>query len=256
MARKVAAPFHSLQAPDRPNLSGVIIDRIIGSLIAGDLKPGDRLPSIEDLTLQFSVGRTSVREALKALDLVGLIEIRHGEGTFIRQDISRFVLKPLAWGILLDQAKICELMEARRCVEGELAALAATRASSEEIVAIKRELLRMESSLNDVEQYVAADLAFHLGVWAAAHNEVMSHILSGILDLLKQTIQRVVSVPGTMEVGLTYHRPIYEAVANHDSVLAATRMRNHLNYVERIMLQVSLDETERPSADGRDQEVS
>lgn len=253
MTRKVATPFHSVAAPDRPNLSGVIIDQIIGSLIAGDLRPGDRLPSIEDLTSQFSVGRTSVREALKALDLVGLIEIRHGEGTFIRQDISRFVLKPLAWGILLDQAKVHELMETRRCVEGELAALAASRASQEEIAAIERALLQMGASLNDVDEYVTADLAFHLGVWAAAHNEVMSHILSGIVDLLKQTIQRVVSVPGTMEVGLTYHRPIYEAIANRDADSAAARMRNHLNYVETVMLQVLCDRVNQRSADGLDQ---
>lgn len=253
MTRKVATPFHSVGAPDRPNLSGVIIDQIIGSLIAGNLRPGDRLPSIEDLTSQFSVGRTSVREALKALDLVGLIEIRHGEGTFIRQDISRFVLKPLAWGILLDQAKVHELMETRRCVEGELAALAASRASQDEIAAIERALLQMGASLNDVDEYVTADLAFHLGVWAAAHNEVMSHILSGIVDLLKQTIQRVVSVPGTMEVGLTYHRPIYEAIANRDADSAAARMRNHLNYVETVMLQVLCDRVNQRSADGLDQ---
>lgn len=247
----MVGPFDEARALERPNLSSVIIHRIVDSLIAGELRPGDRLPSIEELTHQLSVGRTSVREALKALELVGLAELRHGEGTFIREDVSRFFLKPLAWGILLDQARARELMETRRCVEGELAALAAVRASDEEIAEIRQELSKMETSLAHVEAYIAADLGFHLKIWWAAHNEVMLHIMTGIFDLLRETIRRVVSVPGTMEIGLTYHRPILEAIADREPELAATRMRNHLNYVETIMLQTTLDECQQRAVDGQ-----
>jgi GntR family transcriptional repressor for pyruvate dehydrogenase complex len=154
--------------PERSNLSSLIIDKITGLLAAGLLKPGDRLPSIEALSQQCSVGRTSVREALRALELVGVVEIRHGEGTFIGEDVSRFCLKPLSWGALLDQNRVLELSETRRCIECELAAMAAQRATAEDIAEIERYLLRMEECRHSMAGYTAADVGFHFAIGKAA----------------------------------------------------------------------------------------
>ena len=121
------------QRSEQPKRSSFVIDRIIASVMGGRLKPGDHMPSIEALAQQFGVGRTSVREALVALELVGIVELRHGGGTFVRADVSGFFLKPLSWSALLDQSKIAALAETRRCMESELAAMAAQRATPEEV---------------------------------------------------------------------------------------------------------------------------
>ncbi|HEX2923737.1 MAG TPA: FadR/GntR family transcriptional regulator [Chloroflexota bacterium] len=239
MRRDTSQLFQSSGAPERSNLSSLIIDKITGLLAAGLLKPGDRLPSIEELSRQFSVGRTSVREALRALELVGVVEIRHGEGTFIGEDVSRFCLKPLSWGALLDQDRVSELAETRRCIEGELAGLAAKRATPEDIAEIEKALLRMEVSQaggGNVDEYAAADMELHFAIGKAARNEVMFSMLTSITDLLRRTISEVVKIPGTIEAGLLAHRAVFEAIAAHDPEEARSGMRRHLDYVERSVL--------------------
>jgi GntR family transcriptional regulator, transcriptional repressor for pyruvate dehydrogenase complex len=236
MRRDTSDLFRIDGGPERPSLSSLIIDKITGLLAAGLLKPGDRLPSIDALSQQCSVGRTSVREALRALELVGVVEIRHGEGTFIGEDISRFCLKPLSWGALLDQHRVSELSETRRCIECEMAAMAAHRATDENIAEIENYLLQMEEHQHDMEGYTAADVGFHFAIGKAARNEVMLNMLTSITDMLRRTVAHVVRLPGTIEAGLVAHRQIFEAIANHDPEIARSSMRGHLDYVERIVM--------------------
>jgi GntR family transcriptional repressor for pyruvate dehydrogenase complex len=206
----------------------------------GRLKPGDRMPSIEALAEEFSVGRTSVREALRALELVGIVEIRHGGGTFIRQDVSGFFLKPLSWSALLDRSRIAGLAEARRCMESELAAMAAQRATPEAVAEIERQLLRMEAVCHQPDEYVRIDPQFHVSVWRAAGNEVMLNMLTSILDLLRRVIAAAVSnAPVSIEAGLLAHRQIYEAIAGRDPEGARFSMRRHLDYVGRLALSAA-----------------
>lgn len=228
--------FRTSGSPARPSLSSLIIDEITGLLAAGLLKPGDRLPSIDALSQQFSVGRTSVREALRALELVGVVEIRHGDGTFIGEDVSRFCLKPLSWGALLDQNRVLELSGTRRCIEGEMAAMAAQRATAEDIAEIEGYLLRMEEYQHNMEGYTAADVGLHFAIWKTARNEVMLNMLTSITDMLRRTVSQVIRLPGTIEMGLLAHRQVFEAIAAHDPEAARFSMRRHLDYVERSVL--------------------
>lgn len=241
LSRSAKGAADSRETVDRPKkLSGVVIDRIIASLANGLRKPGDRLPSIEALAQQYSVGRTSVREALMALELVGVVEVRHGDGTFIREGASRFCLKPLSWSALLDQAKIAALAETRRCMESELAAMATQRGTPEEIVEIERQLLQMEAVCHQPDEYIRVDPQFHLAVWRAAHNEVMFHMLTSIIDLLKTVISTAVSnAPDSIAAGLQAHREIFEAIAARDVEAARFSMRRHLDYVARLALASS-----------------
>ena len=220
---------------ERPKRSSLVIDRIIASVAEGRLKPAERMPSIEALAQQFSVGRTSVREALMALELVGIVEIRHGGGTFVREDVSGFFLKPLSWRALLDQSKIAALAETRRCMESELAAMAAQRATPEHVAEIERQLRRMEAACHEPKAYVQVDPQFHLAVWRAAGNEVMLNMLGSILDLLRRVVAAAVSnAPASIEAGLLAHRQIFEAIAGHDPEAARFSMRRHLDYVARL----------------------
>jgi GntR family transcriptional repressor for pyruvate dehydrogenase complex len=215
----------------------MVIDRIVASVTEGRLQPGERMPSIEALAQEFSVGRTSVREALMALELVGIVEIRHGGGTFIREDVSGFFLKPLSWSALLDRSRIAALAETRRCMESELAAMAAQRATPADVAEIERHLLRMEAVCHRPEEYVQVDPQFHLAVWKAAGNDVMLNMLTAILDLLRRVVAAAVSnAPTSIEAGLLAHRQIYEAIVAQDPEAARFSMRRHLDYVGRLAL--------------------
>jgi GntR family transcriptional repressor for pyruvate dehydrogenase complex len=237
---KAAAGVLRRSGAERPKRSSFVIDRIIASVMEGRLKPGDHMPSIEALAQQFAVGRTSVREALMALELVGIVELRHGGGTFVRADVSGFFLKPLSWSALLDQSKIAALAETRRCMESELAAMAAQRATSEDVREIERQLLRMEAVCHQPEEYVKIDPQFHLAVWRAAGNEVMLNMLTSILDLLRRVIAAAVSnAPASIEAGLLAHHQIFEAIAGRDPEAARFSMRRHLDYVGRLALPAS-----------------
>jgi GntR family transcriptional regulator, transcriptional repressor for pyruvate dehydrogenase complex len=240
MPRKATRAVSGQNGAERPKRSSLVIDRIITSVSKGRLKPGDRMPSIEALTRKFAVGRTSVREALMALDLVGIVEIRHGGGTFIREDVSGFFLKPLSWSALLDQSKIAGLAETRRCMESELAAMAAQRATPEDVTEIEQRLLRMEALGHRPKEYIRADPQFHLAIWKAARNEVMLNMLTSILDLLKRVIAAAVSnAPDSIETGLLAHRQIFEAIASRDPEAARFSMRRHLDHVGRLALSAS-----------------
>ena len=236
---------------ERPKRSSFVIDRIIASVAEGRLKPAARMPSIEALARQLSVGRTSVREALMALELVGIVEIRHGGGTFVREDVSGFFLKPLSWRALLDRSKVVALAETRRCMESELAAMAAQRATPEHVTEIERQLLRMEAACHEPKAYVQADPQFHLAVWRAAGNEVMLNMLTSILGLLRRVVAAAVShAPGSIEAGLLAHRQIFEAIASRDAEAARFSMRRHLDYVARLALparQAALGRVRRPT---------
>jgi DNA-binding FadR family transcriptional regulator len=225
---------------ERPKRSSLVIDRIVGMVTEGRLKPGDRMPSIEALAEEFWVGRTSVREALRALELVGIVELRHGGGTFIREDVSGFFLKPLSWSALLDRSKIASLAEARRCMESELAAMAAQRAMPEAVAEIEQQLLRMEAVCHQPDEYVKIDPQFHVAVWRAAGNEVMLNMLTSILDLLRRVVAAAVAnAPTSIEAGLLAHRQIYEAIAARDPEAARFSMRRHLDYVGRLAVSAS-----------------
>lgn len=240
MRSKAAREVLRHSGAERPKRSSFVIDRIIASVMGGRLKPGDHMPSIEALAQQFAVGRTSVREALVALELVGIVELRHGGGTFVRADVSGFFLKPLSWSALLDQSKIAALAETRRCMESELAAMAAQRATPEEVREIERQLLAMEAVCHQPEEYVKIDPQFHLAVWRAAGNEVMLNMLASILDLLRRVIAAAVSnAPASIEAGLVNHRQIFEAIAARDPEGARFSMRRHLDYVGRLALSAA-----------------
>ncbi len=221
------------------NLSRLIVDEIVKRIADGTLKPGDKLPAIDVLCQQLGVGRTSVREALKALDVIGLIAIQHGRGTCVGGGFARFFLKPLAWHNILDRATMSAVAETRRCCEGELAALAAERATRQEILQVE-EAVERQMALVDSPEFVDGALDFHVAVWRAAHNEVMFHIMSSIRGLLWQSISEAVALPDVREPTVAQHRAISQAIAGRRPDLARAAMVEHLRYVEAAMLGVGV----------------
>jgi GntR family transcriptional repressor for pyruvate dehydrogenase complex len=160
------------------------IVRQVKQLIAeGRLKSGDRLPPERELAEKFVVSRTSVREALRALESLGLIEIRAGEGTFVRQVSLDALVGPLALMMTSQREAIGELFEARRVLEPAIAALAASRATPEEVQEMERILESQAREVAAGRTGLAEDAAFHTAVGAAAHNHAITRIVHAIMDL-------------------------------------------------------------------------
>ena len=173
------------------------IARQVKSMIAeGRLKGGDRLPPERDLADKFVVSRTSVREALRALESLGLVEIRPGEGTFVREASIESLVEPLALLMVSQREAIAELFEARRVLEPSLAALAAERATPEEIQEMERILDEQAREVAANRTGLAQDAQFHAAIGAAAHNRAITRITHAIMDLLTQSREESLNTPG------------------------------------------------------------
>lgn len=201
---------------------------VFKQLIAeGTLEPGGRLPAERELAENFGVSRSSLRQALKVLEIMGVISQRVGDGTYLNTGADTILREPMEFLILLDGISAHELMEARLLVEPELAARAALRGSDEDIAEISRQLRAMENAKDDHAKFVAHDLLFHQAIFQAAGNRVTTLMFSVVhksLDKLITITSQVVEPEHT----LTLHRRIYQAIRKRDQDDARRRMTEHL----------------------------
>lgn len=220
--------------------SGTLTEAIAGQLIQlimnGDYKPGERLPSEFELAARFKAGRGAVREALKALSIVGLVRVMRGKGTFV-SGRETFLTRPLSLGVKADTG-LRRLIEARKLVEVELAGLAAERANEDQIRAIETCLVRMRTSIEpeQSEEYLDADVGFHFGIAAAADNFILSQFMTLIRNLMQQWISESLSLAGVAIESLRQHRRILAAIRNHKPAAARRAMEKHISAMaERFM---------------------
>jgi GntR family transcriptional regulator, transcriptional repressor for pyruvate dehydrogenase complex len=220
----------------RTTLAEEVCGRLTAHLVNGDWQPGDRLPSERELCELLGVGRASLREALKALALIGMIESRVGEGTFVRNR-SEFLASPLLWSIAgSDENQRKELVEARRLLERELAMLAAQRATSEELQQIEMLLNRMGQSVKDPKLFMEADIDFHLAIAQAAHNRPLLNGVQLIRNVMRQWIEQSLRAPGTSTEVLVQHEAIFRAIEKRDSEGARRAMEQHLDAMGALLL--------------------
>ena len=209
-----------------------IVDQIESRIVAGDLKVGDQLPAERELAEQFTVSRTAVREAIKALREKGLVEIRLGRGTFVTNSAAGAVRHSL--GLLLKNEKgFVHLEEVREILEPEIAALAATRITEENILAMTEAVELMDTALDNVEIFVEADLDFHLALAEATQNPVIPSLMDSIIDLLREQRKRTGNVEGGLARGQYHHKRILEAVIQRDPLAARQAMHAHLLQVRK-----------------------
>jgi GntR family transcriptional repressor for pyruvate dehydrogenase complex len=213
------------------------IVRQVKQLIAeGKLKSGDQLPPERDLAEKFMVSRTSVREALRALQSRGLIEIRAGEGTFVRDISVETLIEPLALVILPHREAVGELFEARRLLEPAIAALAARRATPEDIAEMARILEEQSKEIAQGRTGLSQDAAFHGAMAASAHNRAISRIDGALMDLLTQSREESLHTPGRPTRSHEDHQRILEAIRRRDEVGAHRAVLDHLTAVERLVM--------------------
>lgn len=212
----------------RTTLTADICRQMVTHLIRGVWGEGEKIPAERDLCQQLGVGRASLREALKALEIMGMIETRLGDGTYVCKR-SDFFSRPLLWAIASgSEADVRELVEARILIEVELAGMAAERAKPPDIRQLTELLAQMEHSRTDPQEFVQADVNFHLAMARAASNGILMNALHLIRNLLQQWILSAVAVKGVPDKACAQHKRLLLAIKNRDSATARKEMRKHL----------------------------
>jgi GntR family transcriptional repressor for pyruvate dehydrogenase complex len=246
----VAAPRELQKIEQREATSVAVAGELLAYLLSGALKAGQRIPSERELAEKLGVGRSAVREALKPLALLGVVEARQGNGTFFRGTDSALLPRVIEWGLLLGERTVVDLVEARRPVEVTLAQFAALRRTDEHLTQMRQHLAAMRQAVS-VETFTEADTAFHLCVADAANNTVLSSILNSLRELLRTWIRTVVTeMPNTTALYRAHVR-IHRAVEAGDAEAAGAAMAAHLDAVTK-RLYAGLRKNPRAVVAGRE----
>jgi len=224
-------PYHI----NRSLLPDEVIKHIQKYISDGNLKPGDRLPSERELSEIFSVGRTTVREALKALDHMGIID-RRRNGTFVATHNDNLFISPIKKKIIFNDISIHELFEMRNLFEVEMVKLAAERRDEEDLAALRQSLKDMKEQLlaHDEVKYTDCGNEFHELIAKAAHNRIYYDLIVAIRETLKENQMRIHRDADTLKNSHITHEQIYEAIENQDPELGRKLMKDHLAEFEKL----------------------
>jgi GntR family transcriptional repressor for pyruvate dehydrogenase complex len=211
----------------REPVASEIARALLDYVFSGKIAPGSKLPSERQLAERFGTGRSVVREALKSLGLLGLVDFRPGDGTYLRGPDSDLLPRVIEWGLLLGEGRTLDLVEARQHIEIVVAGLAAERRDAEDLRAIAKQLRAMERSRKS-DAFVQADVGFHLRVAEASKNIVLSNMLTSIQSLLNVWVRRVIEAAGDTRPSFREHVPIFEAIERRDAAGASAAMAEHM----------------------------
>jgi DNA-binding FadR family transcriptional regulator len=231
----------AIAAPRR--LHAHVVDALVPMIVSGELPPGSLLPTEPEMSAQFAVSRSVVREALRVLGAKGLIDVRHGSGTRVTTPDRWDTLDPLVLTALRERgasaAVLHDLLEARTIIECEVAALAAQRADTADRAAIDDALARMRAALDDPARFVTGDSAFHLALLRAARNRVLERMTQPMHELLSYAQALTDAIPGVLERALRDHEAIANAIARRDPEGARNAMRAHLAQTQRDVISIT-----------------
>lgn len=223
--------------PKRTLIYETVIEHIKAQLIHGQLKAGARLPTVAALAEQLEVGQASVREAYRILESMGILEVTQGRGTFVSLAIN-----DLSGGLrhfqLAEQQTLAHLLETRKLLEPGIAALAAQRARPVEAQAILEAALEMEHLARQGQDFIEPDVRFHELILLAAHNPVVTKIFSALSDLLLDSRRLSSRISGATEKAIHYHKLIALAIKEGNAASAQALMYQHVDDVERDIMQV------------------
>jgi len=207
-----------------------ITNRLIGAfnqlISQGVLRPGTKLPPERELAPRFGVSRSSLRHALKALENMGILYQRVGDGTYLCESCEELLSRPLELLILLDGISASELLETRLIVEPELAARAAARATSSDLESLSRTIHEMQKQ-KDPQKVTELDIAFHRGIFVASGNRLSQRIF----PIIQRAMLNSIAITSTLvDVGhtLSFHKPIYGAFYKRKPAEARQKMIEHL----------------------------
>jgi GntR family transcriptional repressor for pyruvate dehydrogenase complex len=221
----------------RTRLFEGVAQQIQHLIVEGQLRTGDLLPPERELAERFGVSRGSVRDAIRTLELVGLVVPRQGEGTVVADVSPEAVVAPIASVLTRKRELIEELLDVRKMIEPPLAARAALRATPEDIARLEDVLRRQTEKVRRGEPAVEEDTEFHYQIALAARNSVVRRVIDVLMRLLRETRARSLQTQGRPERSLAGHRRVLEAIKRRDPAGAERAIRRHVEEIEKILLK-------------------
>jgi GntR family transcriptional regulator, transcriptional repressor for pyruvate dehydrogenase complex len=233
--RKLSHIANELGTVRRVGLTEQLIEKLESLVLKGILSPGEQLPSERQLANLLSVSRASLRQALKVLQVMGVLEVRHGSGNYLSEAAEEILKVPPRILVPLRGLTQAELFEVRRAMEAEAAAAAAERATPRDLEAMRVELDGMKANDHDRVAYGTHDLAFHNAIATASSNRCFIWFLSLANKVLYQALLRR-PMPKGMESSIEEHENILRAIEARNPALARNEMLKHVSYAKYYML--------------------
>jgi GntR family transcriptional regulator, transcriptional repressor for pyruvate dehydrogenase complex len=213
---------------DRAGITELVVQRIKELLEMGELKAGSRLPPERELADMLSISRPSLRTALKALSVMGIIRAKPGAGTYIAESLPEVFTEPMRFMTLINNTSDEELFEARMIIEAGLAELAATRATQADLKVLAQEITAMRAAVGDPEKFLIHDVRFHQAIARAAGNKVMSGVMDTVAELLYHTRRQTIGGAKDFQDAIEWHIKIFETIKKRDAARAKESITGHL----------------------------
>lgn len=223
----------ALRPLSRPRLYEQVVRRLREHVANSGLRPGDRLPPERELAERLSVSRASVRQAIVVLEVQGMVEVRHGGGTYLREE--SLDSEPVE-DLVARRQRLPEVLEAREALEIKLVELAAQRRTEHDLAEIDAALAAMRAELAAGDLGAEGDRRFHTAITTAAHNALLAEFMGTIADEIAETRAESLRQPHRPPTSLSQHERIAEAIRNGQPRAAVTAMRRHLRTVSRVRL--------------------
>jgi len=225
-----------LKAVEKKRAYEDVVAQIRTLLENGRLKRGDQLPTERELSETFKVSRATVREALRTLESLRLVQSRQGNGTYVLALSEETLIQPLAAAFFHEKDSISDVFYVRKIIEPYVAQLASEHATLEEIKDLANIIIAQEESIASGKSTIEHDSAFHALLARMSRNPVLERLLNAIVDLLEQTRDKYIQNTERTKKSLIGHREIFTAVKKGDSTAARRSMRRHLDEVETIVM--------------------
>ncbi|MEU6128102.1 FadR/GntR family transcriptional regulator [Saccharopolyspora sp. NPDC047091] len=206
-----------------------VAKRLLDLFTTGDLEPGTRLPPERSLAASLGVGRSAIREALAALEILGIVDVRPGSGTYLRGSASELLPQTLSWGLMLGEPRTRELVEVRNGLEVLAVRSAAVRRTDDDLADLAAQLDGMRDNRTELDKFVEADRLFHLRIAVASGNVVLQQLLQNVRSLLRLWVERALADQGHADLALAEHELVYAALRDGDPDAAAEAMSAHMH---------------------------
>ena len=222
---------HSFEPVVKQSLPDKLARQIRGTIQSGNYRRGDRLPPIVEMAKRFEVGQPSIREALKKLEAMGVVQIRHGAGVFVTRSEEVLVLASPDYAGTVTKKLLLDLIQARIPIESQSVADCVRNASPEQVQELKRILASASKHLDDDEILNSVNMAFHSKIAEASGNSVTAQLLAVLHELFTDEQRLILGIFGSREEDHDDHLQIFKAIEQRDEALAVERMRSHLESV-------------------------
>lgn len=227
----------------KSTLADKVAKRVAQMIREGEYESGDRLPTINEMAGNFGVGHPTLREALKKLETLGLVKIKHGSGVYVQDDQDRLLMSNPIFSGEVSKDMLLDLIEARMAIEVKAVARAAENVTDEHLERMEDLLEQAEQHLEDDAELTQRNMAFHREVAVSSGNAVLAQLLQVLSNLFEREQRTILDIYGSREKDHSEHTGILEALRDRDEELAERRMREHLEGVREMVEQWNPDQT-------------